>query len=153
MARVVSSMKLSRGFLRRFVLDAEGAHQGEFNFKLLALMPLVMCIRVLAVNVGIEETSTLERIELLRAGGLLTDRLATELTSAYHVITGHRILGQIKRLKRIIDDDCYINPNELARSERETLRTAIGTIEELQNMVRSRFSMANSVDRIITPNR
>lgn len=151
MSRVVSSMKLSRGFLKRFVIEAEGSHKGEFNFKLLAWMPLVMCIRLLAINVGIEETSTLERIKRLRSEGHLTDKMATELTDAYHTITGHRIIQQIKRLKRIIDDDCYINPYELPGHEREELKNAIGWIDELQNMVRSRFSMVTSVDRILTP--
>jgi CBS domain-containing protein len=151
MARVVSSMKLSKGFLRRFVVEAEGAHKGEFNFKVLAWMPLVMCVRLLAVNVGIEETSTLERIKRLRSEGHLADKMATELTDAYHVITRQRILQQIKKLKRIIDDDCYINPYELPSHEREELKIAIGRIDELQSMVRSRFAMTTSVDRIITP--
>jgi len=82
MARVVSSMKLSKGFLRRFVTEAEGIHKGEFNLKLLAWMPLVMCIRLLAVDVGIEETATLQRIRQLGNDGHLTDKLASELTGA-----------------------------------------------------------------------
>lgn len=153
MSRVVSSMRLSKGFLRRFVVEAEGDHKGEFNLKLLAWMPLVMCIRLLAVNVGIEETSTLERIKRLHSEGHLNDKMAAELTDAYHVITRQRILLQTKRVKRIIDDDCYLNPYELASSEREELKDAIGSIDELQHMVRSRFAISMSVDRILLPSR
>ena len=153
MCRVVSSMRLSKGFLRRFVVEAEGDHKGEFNLKLLAWMPLVMCIRLLAVNSGVEETSTLERIKRLHSEGHLNDKMAAELTDAYHVITRQRILLQIKRVKRIIDDDCYLNPYELASSEREELKDAIGSIDELQHMVRSRFSITMSVDRILLPSR
>lgn len=153
MSRVVSSMRLSKGFLRRFVVEAEGAHKGAFNIKLLAWMPLVMCVRLLAVNIGIEETSTLERIRRLHSEGHLTDKMAAELTDAYHVITGQRILLQIKRVKRIIDDDCYLNPYELANDEREELKDAIGCIDELQHMVRSRFAITMSVDRILLPSR
>lgn len=151
MARIVSSMKLSRGFLRRFIVEAEGFHKGEFNLKLLAWMPLVMGVRLLAVNVGIEETSTLERISHLRRAGHMTDKMASELTEAYHIITGHRITRQIKKLKRIVDDDCYINPYELPGHERESLKNAISSIDELQTMVRTRFSMTSSVDRILSP--
>ena len=149
MARVVSSMKLSKGFLRRFVVEGEGVHTGEFNFKLLALMPLVMCVRLLAVNVGIEETSTLERIKRLQGEGHLTEKMAAELVDAYHTITGLRILQQMKRIKRIIDDDCYINPYELPGREREELKNAISRIDELQIMVRNRFTRAAEVDRIL----
>lgn len=151
MARVVSSMRLSKGFLRRFVVEGEGSHKGEFNLKVLAWMPLVMCVRLLAVSAGIEDTSTLKRITRLQSWGHLADKMATELTDAYHLITRHRILQQNRRLKRIIDDDCYLNPHELPRNEQEALRMAIGTIDELQNMVRGRFSMVTSADRIITP--
>src|SRR5450631_845155 len=101
MARVVSSMRLSKGFRRRFIVEAEGNHKGEFNLKVLAWMPLVMCVRLLAVDVGIEETSTLERIKRLRSDGHMTDVMATGLIGAYNTITGHRIIQQFKRLKRI----------------------------------------------------
>jgi signal-transduction protein with cAMP-binding, CBS, and nucleotidyltransferase domain len=151
MARVVSSMRLSKGFLRRFVVEAEGIHKGEFNLKVLAWMPLVMCIRLLAVDVGIEATSTLERIGQLRSEGHITDKMAAELIDAYRTLTGLRITQQIKRLKRIIDDDCYLNPYELPGNEREGLKDVIGRIYDLQNMLRSRFAMTASVDRILLP--
>ena len=149
MARIVSSMKLSKGFLGRFFIEAEGAHKGEFNLKLLAWMPLVMSIRLLAVSVGIEETSTVGRIKRLKADGHLSEKMATELHDAYHIITGLRISRQLQRMKKIIADDSYINPYELPDSEREKLKSAIGSIDELQNMLRSRFSMMASVDRIL----
>ncbi|HIJ86064.1 MAG TPA: nucleotidyltransferase [Desulfuromonadales bacterium] len=149
MGRIVSAMKLSKGFLGRFVIEAEGLHKGSFNIKLLAWMPLVMSIRLLAVSVGIEETSTLGRIKRLWNDGHVTDKMATELAAAYHIITGHRISQQIKRLKRIIDDDSYINPYELSGNEREELKAAIGSIDELQSMLRGRFSMLTSVDHFL----
>ncbi|ACM18567.1 nucleotidyltransferase DUF294, putative [Geotalea daltonii FRC-32] len=153
MARVVSSMRLSKGFLRRFVVEADGLHRGEFNIKVMAWMPLVMCVRLLAVHVGIEETSTPARIDRLRDAGRLTDQMASELADAYHVITGHRLLQQNRLRKRIIDDACYINPHELPGPERERLRKAIGSIDDLQNMIRSEFSMATSADRFINRSR
>jgi signal-transduction protein with cAMP-binding, CBS, and nucleotidyltransferase domain len=152
MARVVGSMRLSRGFLKRFIVEADGPHRGEFNLKVTAWMPLIMAVRLLAVNAGIEETSTLARIDRLRTGSL-TERMANDLTDAYHVLTGHRILQQSRLLKKIIDDACYLNPHELPGPERERLRDAIGTVEELQGMIRSMFSMAASADRIIDRSR
>ncbi len=153
MARVVSSMRLSKGFLKRFVVEAEGEHKGEFNLKVLAWMPLVMCIRLLAVNFGVEETSTGERIHRLQSGGHLSSAMAEDLNEAYHVITRHRLHQQNMLRKGIIDDACYINPHQLPGPARETLRKAIGTIDELQNLIRSAFSMVTSADRIINHNR
>lgn len=142
MARAASAMRVAIGFLRRFVVEAEGLHKGEFNLKQNAWMPLVMCIRLLAVRFGIEETSTLARIEELRRKGHLSDRRAAGLAKAYHVITGKRILQQIKKIKGIIDDDRYINPYELMKDERDELRLAIIRVAELQTMIRNIYSVA-----------
>jgi CBS domain-containing protein len=142
MARTAGAMRVGIGFLRRFSVEAEGLHKGEFNLKLNAWMPLVMCIRLLAVRFEIEETSTLARIEGLRRTRHLSDRMATALSNAYHVITGKRILQQIKRVKGIIDDDCYINPYELMKEEREELCRALIRVAELQTLIRNMFSVA-----------
>jgi CBS domain-containing protein len=142
MARVASAMRVAIGFLRRFVVAAEEPHKGEFNLKLNAWMPLIMCIRLLAINSGIEETATLARIERLRRIGQFSDKLAAGLSDAYHVITGRRILQQIKKLKGIIDDDCFLNPYELQQGEREELRRAMVTVDDLQKLIRSNFIVA-----------
>ena len=82
------------------------------------------------------------RIERLRRIGQFSDKLAAGLSDAYHVITGRRILQQIKKLKGIIDDDCYLNPYELPQGEREELRRAMGTVDDLQKLIRSNFMVA-----------
>lgn len=142
MARAAGAMRVAIGFLRRFVVEAEGPHKGEFNLKLNAWMPLIMCIRLLALRFEIEETSTLARIEGLRRKRHFSDRVAAGLANAYHVITGKRIIQQIKRVKGIIDEECYINPYELMKEEREELRRAIIRVAELQTMIRNTFSVA-----------
>lgn len=142
MARVASAMRLAKGFIRRFAVEAEGANKGAFNIKLLAWKPLVTCVRMLAVHFGVDNTSTLERIELLQGKGVFSEKTASGLADSYHIITGRRILQQIKKIKGIIDDENYINPYELAGVEREELYKAIMRIAELQNLIRSNFSVA-----------
>lgn len=142
MARVASAMRLANGFIRRFAVEAEGPNKGAFNLKLLAWKPLVMCIRMLAVHFGVDNTSTLERIEELQGKGIFSEMMASGLTDSYHIITGRRILQQIKKIKGIIDDENYINPYELVGEEREELYKAIMRVTELQNMIRRNFSVA-----------
>jgi signal-transduction protein with cAMP-binding, CBS, and nucleotidyltransferase domain len=149
MARVVSSMKLSRGFLNRFILETEGHRKGSFNLKLYAWMPLVMCVRFMAVSLGIEETSTLARLNRLMEGGHLTDKMTATLVDAYHTITAHRIRLQIMSLDDDDNDGCHIYPHDLTGDEQEILKIAISRIDELQHLIRSRFTMVTSADRIL----
>ncbi|HEY6008357.1 MAG TPA: putative nucleotidyltransferase substrate binding domain-containing protein [Geobacteraceae bacterium] len=141
MAKAATEMKLAIGFLKRLWTEGSGEHKGEFNLKLLAWAPLVMNVRILAINQGIPATSTLQRIELLRKEGSFSAAMASGLSAAYHVLTRYRILLQVKVIKGIQKDSHYLNPYELPTEERERLRQAILRIEELQKTIHTNFSI------------
>lgn len=69
MAKAATEMTLALGFMKRIWTEGSGEHKGEFNVKLLAWAPLVMNVRILAINQSIPATSTLERISLLESEG------------------------------------------------------------------------------------
>jgi len=139
MAKAATEMKLALGFMKRIWTEGSGEHKGEFNVKLLAWAPLVMNVRILAINQGIPATSTLERISLLEAEGSFSSSFAGELIDAYHVLTKQRILLQIKVLKGIQNDSHYLNPYLLSATEREQIRHAMLKVEDLQKIIHANF--------------
>jgi signal-transduction protein with cAMP-binding, CBS, and nucleotidyltransferase domain len=139
MAKAATEMKLALGFMKRIWTEGSGEHKGEFNVKLLAWAPLVMNVRILAINQSIPATSTLERISLLEAEGSFSCSFTRDLINAYHILTKHRILLQIKALKGIQNDSHYLNPYQLSTTEREQIRYAMTKIEELQKIIHSNF--------------
>jgi signal-transduction protein with cAMP-binding, CBS, and nucleotidyltransferase domain len=139
MAKAATEMKLALGFLKRIWTEGSGEHKGEFNVKLLAWAPLVMNIRILAINQGIPATSTVERITMLEKEGSFSAAFAHELIKAYHILTKQRILIQIKNIKEIQSDSHYLNPYQLPSEERELIRHAMIKIEELQGLIHSNF--------------
>lgn len=139
MAKAATEMKLALGFMKRIWTEGTGEHKGEFNVKLLAWAPLVMNVRILAINQSIPATSTLERISLLEAEGSFSSSFAGNLIDAYHVLTRQRILIQIKALKGIQNDSYYLNPYQLPTAEREQIRHAMIKIEELQKIIHANF--------------
>ncbi|HXE95538.1 MAG TPA: putative nucleotidyltransferase substrate binding domain-containing protein [Dongiaceae bacterium] len=139
MAKAATEMKLALGFMKRIWTEGTGEHKGEFNVKLLAWAPLVMNVRILAINQGIPATSTLERIALLEAEGSFSSAFARNLIDAYHILTKQRILIQIKTLKGIQKDSYYLNPYQLPTAEREQIRHAMIKIEELQKIIHTNF--------------
>lgn len=141
MAKAATEMKLALGFLRRFWTEGDGEHKGEFNLKLLAWAPLVMNVRILAINQGIPASSTLKRIELLQQEGSFSPAMAKGLTNAYLVLTRYRIMLQVKVIKGILKDSHYLNPYELPADEREQLRQALLRIEDLQKVIHTNFSI------------
>jgi signal-transduction protein with cAMP-binding, CBS, and nucleotidyltransferase domain len=139
MARAATEMKLALGFLKRIWTEGSGEHKGEFNVKLLAWAPLVMNIRILAINQSIPATSTVERIAMLEKEGSFSAAFARELVRAYNILTKYRILIQIKNMKGIQSDPHYLNPYQLPSEEREQLRHAMIKIEELQHLIHTNF--------------
>jgi CBS domain-containing protein len=141
MAKAATEMRLALGFMKRLWTESSGEHKGEFNLKLLAWAPLVMNVRILSINQGIPATSTVERITLLEKEGSFSASMASDLRAAYHVLTKHRILLQIKVFKGIQNDSYHLNPYQLPAEERERIRHALIRIDELQKMIHTNFSI------------
>ncbi len=141
MAKAATELKLALGFMKRLWTESSGEHKGEFNLKLLAWVPLVMCVRVLAIQQGISATRTVERITRLEKEGSFSASMASDLRAAYHVLTKHRILLQIKVIKGIQNDSHHLNPYQLPSEERERIRNALIRIDELQKTIHANFSI------------
>ncbi|HBA87164.1 MAG TPA: nucleotidyltransferase [Geobacter sp.] len=141
MAKAATEMRLALGFLKRFWTEGSGEHKGCFNLKLLAWAPLVMNVRILAINQALPATSTVQRIELLQREHSFSADTARGLIEAYRVLTKHRILLQIKVIKGIQNDAYYLNPYSLPRDERERIRHALLLIEDLQKIIHTNFSI------------
>jgi CBS domain-containing protein len=141
MAKAATEMKLALGFLKRIWTEGSGEHKGEFNLKLLAWAPLVMNVRILAINQAVSATNTIKRIEQLEAVKSLSAAMANDLKDAYHILTRHRILLQIRVIKGIEKDSYHLNPYQLPTEERERIRHALLRIEELQKTIHVNFSI------------
>jgi signal-transduction protein with cAMP-binding, CBS, and nucleotidyltransferase domain len=139
MAKAATEMKLALGFMKRIWTEGSGDHKGEFNVKLLAWAPLVMNVRILAINQSVPATSTLKRIALLEAEGSFSASFARDLIDAYTILTKQRIMIQIKALKGIQSDSHYLNPYHLSTTEREQIRLAMTKIEDLQKIIHANF--------------
>jgi signal-transduction protein with cAMP-binding, CBS, and nucleotidyltransferase domain len=141
MAKAATEMKLALGFMKRLWTESGGEHKGEFNLKLLAWAPLVMNVRILAINQGVPATNTVERISLLEKEGSFSQSFSLDLQEAYRILTKHRILLQINVIKGIQNDSYHLNPYQLPSEERERIRHAIIRIEDLQRIIHTNFSI------------
>jgi signal-transduction protein with cAMP-binding, CBS, and nucleotidyltransferase domain len=142
MARQATEMKVGLSLFGQIWTDRTGEHQGLFNIKLLGWAPLVMNIRILAVNTGLTVTNTLQRIAQLERDKRLGAATAAELVEAYHILTSHRIHLQIRQLRSEQQSSYFLDPAALAADELEALRRALTSVKDLQNVIRTNFSTA-----------
>ena len=140
MARQATEMKVGLSMFGQIWTDREGEYRGLFNIKLLGWAPLVMNIRILAVNTGLTVTNTLQRIAQLERDKRLSTANSAELCEAYHILTRHRIHLQIRQLRGEQHNSYFLDPATLAPGEQEELCQALACIKDLQNVIRTNFS-------------
>ncbi|TAE44083.1 MAG: hypothetical protein EAZ89_21745 [Bacteroidetes bacterium] len=123
-------------FLKNFVVERSGKHKDQFDIQLRGIAPLTDAVRVLALHAGIGETSTFLRLEQLAAHDPVQQQLYEEAADTLTLLLRHR-------LKYALEEGGsgrYLNPDQLNRIERQTLKYAFRTIGELQELIKNRFT-------------
>ncbi len=123
------------GFLKTFVVEKSGEHKDELNLKVKGIAPIVDIVRLFALEKGIKETSTLERINALRGKHTIVQEYAEELEQAFEFIMLLRIQLQYEQIKSGRTPDNFINPNKLSSLEKKSLKEAFNLISKIQDMI------------------
>ncbi len=123
----------------RFVVEKDGAHKDELNLKVKGLAPLVDMVRLFSLERGVRETSTLERIEMLRGVHTIVQEYADELEHAFEFMMLLRIHHQYSELSRGGMPDNFINPNRLSNLEKRSIKEAFHLIEKVQDLIIERY--------------
>lgn len=123
------------GFFKSFVVDKDGEHKDELNLKIKGLAPLVDILRLFALEKGIRETSTLERIETLRGMHSIVEEYADELEQAFEFITFLRIHHQFSQISSGAAPNNFINPNRLSNLEKRSIKEAFHLVTKIQDLI------------------
>ncbi len=127
------------GFLKSFVVEKDGEHKDELNLKIKGLAPLVDIVRLFALERGVRETSTLERIETLRARHTIMEEYADDFEYAFEFIMLLRIHHQYQQISSGREPDNFINPNRLSNLEKRSIKEAFQLISKIQDMIIERY--------------
>jgi CBS domain-containing protein len=127
------------GFFRSFIVEKNGEHKDKLDLKVKGLAPFVDMVRLFALEKGIPETSTIERISALRTRHTILNDYADELEFAFEFLMLLRIRHQHAQIAAGLEPDNFINPNTLSNLEKKTMRDAFSLISKLQNILMERY--------------
>ena len=125
-------------FFKSFIVEKSGENKDLFDIKLRSMMPLTDAARLLCLREGIPNIkNTFKRFERLKT--VLNNRaeLFDEAATAYELFIRTRALHGFK----YGDSGRYIQPTDLNKIERQTLRYAFQTVENIQLYVKHQFGM------------
>lgn len=119
--------------------DAEG--RGWLDLKRGGVFPVTQGAKVLALEHGLMESGTSQRLRRLAGGGALSAGMAEGLCEAYELLQTLRMRSQADALRRGEPPGNEIRPDGLGALERERLRASFKLIAEFQNFVYEKYGL------------
>jgi len=120
------------GLFRTFIVEKDGEHTDELNLKTRGIGPLIDMIRLMAFEVGVSETATLERIEAMKGTHPTIDAMGDEIAQAFEFVVMLRIHHQVEQLENGVLPDNFVNPDKLSKLEKRMLKESFQVISRLQ---------------------
>ena len=134
-ARAIDAFPTPIGFFNNLVTSkAEG---DALDLKKGGIFPIVHGVRALALESGLHETNTVQRIALLADEGLFEAQFARELTQALQYLMTLRLDAQIAEDA----SGSLVRPGQLSTMDRDLLRDAFLVVKRLRDMVRRHFNL------------
>jgi len=130
------------GFFRTFVLDRSGEHKEELDIKETGTGPIVEAARLLAVDAGISQTNTVDRLTALRNAEHADKELLTELHEAFEFLMLLRLENQLHQAQEAKPLNNFISPRKLTHLQKGLLREAFQTVAKVQSLIDDRFRTA-----------
>jgi signal-transduction protein with cAMP-binding, CBS, and nucleotidyltransferase domain len=129
------------GLFGGFITERDNRdYRGQVNLKYTGTLPLVSGIRLLALREGVEETSTLRRIDLLADKGVLESGERDDLSEAFRVVTDVLLRSQIAAFRAGRRVSYYVDPDALGKGRRAALLHALRTIYALRKRAHLEFA-------------
>lgn len=115
------------------------------DIKKVAVFPIVQGIRSLALREKIRETTTVKRIKILEAKGILEKRKADELLEAFDLVNTLRLKSQLEAIHDSREINNEINITKLSKIERDLLKESFKIINEFKKFISYTFK----IDKIL----
>jgi CBS domain-containing protein len=134
--------KPPRGFFRNFVLERSGEHKNQLDLKLFGTGPIVNAVRVFALEAGVEQTNTSDRLAALPGWPERDPALLQDLEEAFEFLTLLRIECQLRQVREGQPLSNYIAPELLTNLQRSLLREAFRASARAQAVLEETFRTA-----------
>ena len=123
---------------RGFALIRSGEHKDTIDLKLNGVVPIVDLARVYALEAGIEQANTRERLTLAHDAGKVSDSGFHDLIDAFDLIAMTRLKHQAEQIRGGQKPDNFLPPRVLSDLERSHLRDAFLVVKTLQSTLAHR---------------
>ncbi|RQW24623.1 cyclic nucleotide-binding/CBS domain-containing protein [Rhodobacteraceae bacterium CH30] len=141
-ARAIEQFDTPLGLFAQ-LLTREADGEAVLDLKKGGIFPIVHGTRALALEAGIHETNTLERLAALTSKGLLEQELSHDLAEALTFLIGIKLGSGLDALEEGRQPDNLIAPYRLSTLERDLLKDAFAVVKRYKSMLRHHFKLGS----------
>lgn len=139
MANTIIKNRPPIGFMKSFIVEKSGEHKNQLDLKIKGIAMVVDLVRLFALERGVRETATVDRIGALKDRHTIVMEFADEIIQAFEFMMLRRIQHQFEQLEQGIEPDNFIDPGSLSNMDKRLMRDAFHLISRLQDMIIERY--------------
>ena len=133
--------KTPLGLFGQIKVARDGEHRGQFDVKKAGIFTITEGIKALALEKGITEGGTCERIRALVKAGVFKQSMADDLEASYNFLVFMRLRCQVEAIRAGNEPSNYITLFKLNHMEKGRLKLAFEEIKEFQEFLSIHFRL------------
>jgi CBS domain-containing protein len=134
--------KVPLGLLGRFALEKEGENEGQLSLKYGGSVYIVDCVRMFALEKGLQPISTMERLKSLVNHNVFATETAEHIRAAFEALVFLRLRHEIALLESGLKPSHFLDPYALSKTEQDLLKESFQAVSKLQDATKRHFSRA-----------
>lgn len=141
MAREALRFAPPMGFFHNLVVERSGPAKGCLDLKKGGIFPLTQGIKTLALEHGLHETGSMERLQSLRRKGVFSEEMAANIHDAFDFFQTLRLRVQAAGVRAGQAPDNLVRIDLLAALERERLKDCFKVVIDFQSFLHTKFGL------------
>lgn len=134
--------KVPLGMLGRFHVEKEGDNAGLLSVKYGGSVYIVDCVRMFALERGVQEISTMARLQTLVDENVFATETAEHIRAAFEALIFLRLRHEIGLIEAGEKPSHFLDPHALSKTEQDLLKESFHAVSKLQDATKRHFSRA-----------
>jgi CBS domain-containing protein len=133
------------GLFGSLTVAKDGVHANQLDLKKNCLTPLTNIIRLFSFECRIYETSTVERLSVLRTVHPIVKTLGDDLAYALEFLSMLRIRNQLEQVSAGLAPDNFINPKRLSSLEQRNLKEICRLLSRILDDIEKKYGIGTQL--------
>lgn len=132
--------KVPLSLLGRFQVEKDGDNAGLLSVKYGGCVYIVDCVRMFALERGVQAISTLDRLQSLVAENVFAAETAEHIRAAFEALIFLRLRHEIALIETDRTPSHFLDPHLLSKTEQDLLKESFQAVAKLQDASKRHFS-------------